>query len=112
MRWNPVAPLLVLARERAAAWMRRRQAADLRLLPHVAAAAGLRAPVRAVPGADVAPLARRAARLSAPRGITPHAGRKRREARGAVARRLGSGRVAGAAAVSRWRLAASGGLEG
>src|SRR6059058_4125199 len=29
MRWNPVAPLLALARERAAAWMRRRQGADL-----------------------------------------------------------------------------------
>ncbi|TLY83680.1 MAG: DUF58 domain-containing protein [Gammaproteobacteria bacterium] len=27
--WNPVAPLLALARERAAAWMRRRQGADL-----------------------------------------------------------------------------------
>src|SRR5437660_1242709 len=29
MRWNPVAPLLAPARERAAAWMRRRQGADL-----------------------------------------------------------------------------------
>src|SRR5205823_2039836 len=29
MRWNPVAPLLALARERAAAWMRRRQGVDL-----------------------------------------------------------------------------------
>src|SRR5256884_6805998 len=29
MRWNPVAPLLALARESAAAWMRRRQGADL-----------------------------------------------------------------------------------
>src|SRR3989440_2295436 len=29
MRWNPVAPVLALARERAAAWMRRRQGADL-----------------------------------------------------------------------------------
>src|SRR2546429_4644460 len=29
MRWNPVAPVLALARESAAAWMRRRQGVDL-----------------------------------------------------------------------------------
>src|SRR5438105_357751 len=138
MRWNPVAPLLALARERAAAWMRRRQGVDLLpvalerrrlyILPtgtgvgfaallFLMLIAGLnygnslalfltfllgafalvamqqchRAPLRAVPRLDVAPCARRDAGLSAPRGITPHAGRKRREARGALARRLGGG---------------------